>query len=61
MVCQGSQELRIANKDTIAFYQGSRWAKEPKGFLTGLRFAVMLNMAKSQFSALFRGIRTKGQ
>jgi hypothetical protein len=56
MVCQGPQEFRIANKDTIAFYQGSRWAKEPKGFLMGLRFAVMPNMAEEPIQRVVLGV-----
>jgi hypothetical protein len=45
MVCRGHKSLKLPIKTPSRFYQGSRWAKEPKGFLMGLRFAVMLNMA----------------
>src|ERR1700758_2085776 len=45
MVCRGHKSLELPIKTPSRFCQGSRWAKEPKGFLMGFRFAVMLNMA----------------
>jgi hypothetical protein len=46
MVCQGPQELRIADKDSIVFLSGSKTGERTERLLNGLKIAVMLNMAE---------------